>query len=634
MAELFERSLSKQLFCARYSVLRLLGSGAYGKVFLARQNALNRPVAIKFFSPRQSAVLDDDAARFLLEMRLLAKLSHPNVLPVYDASLLGKSRFLVAEYLDGGDLAGRLLPDQPLEVAEAIRICAAVAEALCYLQGQGVIHRDLKPENVLLGASDAVKVSDFGLAKTLESDRQLTAPGEALGTPAYMAPEVFAYGETTPACDVYALGILLYCCFDGRFPFCMSKGLPALMEQKLQGDVPRPRACVPSPLVPVIGACLKSKPLERPTAREVCDVLARLAHPSDSGLELPASPPPRPPRGVTQRLAPAEVLRQPAKPPRQCRPTVPMEAPSTLRTAAGWLTAGLAILAAFWLGRFQATRQETRPVQPLAAAATPAEAPAPAKAQVAPSLRLDEVFVTKLCRAVRTKEIDWSIRSGLVDSHYVKRAVEGPELLSLARQLVAAGGELPTAVIPEQKLVTMVMGLQSLRLAAGKYRAFGAELPKEYEAVAAAICPLLKEPPPRARPVLDINHGVPWAAPLDLTCLGSKPEGRPLELPVALLRQWQARGSHRIWWVMRVRGLDLGCVLDLCLQTVYGDVLFPFIASERPLRGLSKPYDGVMSLGFDSRVMHRLSGPLRVSFMSLRWSDAAAPVIERLELWE
>ena len=632
MVEPFQRSLSKQVFCARYSVVRLLGAGAYGKVFLAKQNALNRLVAIKFFAPRERCDPVEDAERFLRETRLLAGLSHPNVLPVFDANLVCKSRFLVTEYLDGGDLAGRLVPDQPLEVAEALRVCAPVAEALRYLHEQGVIHRDLKPENVLLGSNGAVKVSDFGLARLSGDDHRLTAQGSALGTPAYMAPETFAAAETSAACDVYALGILLYFCFDGRYPFSKKLGLHELMQQKLDEGFPHPRPCVPPPLVPIMTACLKRNPALRPTACEVGDLLTRLANPPTAGFELPATPR----RSATQKLATAPAQQQGAAPAIRWKTTGPAVSKRSGWKAAAWLAvAGLVVLLTFRAERLEPARVDSRPSLP--------HSPPPVLPGPAPGLhpstrspvRVDEAFLIKLYRAIRPFEIDWKIHSGFFDMGAIRNSVERPEVLAMARELVAAGGKIPTEVVPEPMLVKAIMSLQSLRLAAGKYRAHGLELPREYEAIAAAAFPLLKELPPDARRVLDVNHGVPWPAQLELsTLLGMGLEERPLAIPPALLRQLRARGSHRVWWVALVRGLDLTCVMDLHLFTAGREVRFPFIASERPLTGHSKPYSGVLSLGFDSRVLHRVTAPLQLSFKSLRSSDVRAPVVERLELWE
>ena len=177
----------------RYRVERELGRGGMAAVYLAHDLRHDRPVALKVLDPALAASVG--AERFLLEIRLTARLQHPHILPLLDSGIVetgpgGSLPFYVMPYVEGESLRDRLRRDPQLPVDEALRLAGDVASALAYAHGHGVIHRDVKPDNIMVSAGQAVLV-DFGVARalTLAGGERLTATGLALGTVHYMSPE-------------------------------------------------------------------------------------------------------------------------------------------------------------------------------------------------------------------------------------------------------------------------------------------------------------------------------------------------------------------------------------------------------------------------------------------------------------
>jgi serine/threonine protein kinase/pimeloyl-ACP methyl ester carboxylesterase len=203
----------------RYTVERELGRGGMAFVFLARDRRHERAVAIKVVRPDVARELG--AERFLAEIRVTANLHHPNILPLFESGEAGPFIYYVMPYVAGESLRDRLRREGELATAEVLRIAGAVASALDYAHGQGVVHRDIKPENILLRGDDTF-VADFGIALALATagDRRLTAPGASIGTPAYMAPEqVDGEAAVDGRADVYALGCVAYEMLAGEPPF-------------------------------------------------------------------------------------------------------------------------------------------------------------------------------------------------------------------------------------------------------------------------------------------------------------------------------------------------------------------------------------------------------------------------------
>jgi predicted Ser/Thr protein kinase len=198
-------------------VRELIGQGGMGAVYLARQPALDRPVALKLVRPR--AADPAFAERFAREARALARLSHPNVVAVYESGEADGLPYLVMEYVPGATLRA-LMRDRRQTPAAALALVPQLCDALDYAHAQGVVHRDVKPENILVTPDGRVKVVDFGLAKVADpAAGSLTGTRQAMGTPHYMAPEQWERpGTVDHRADIYALGVVLYELLTGELP--------------------------------------------------------------------------------------------------------------------------------------------------------------------------------------------------------------------------------------------------------------------------------------------------------------------------------------------------------------------------------------------------------------------------------
>ena len=269
-----ELTLNARALAPDFKVLGELGRGGMGIVYLAIDVNLDREVAIKVLPAhltQQSGVRD----RFLREARTAAKLSHPNIVPVYRADEKDGVAFFVMRHVDGESLAQRLTSDGPLAPLDAAHMLRQVALALGYAHARGVIHRDIKPENILLErGSDSAVVTDFGIARLMEA-APATATGQVLGTVHYMSPEQ-AMGERVDGrSDVYSLGVVGFKTVTGKLPFD-SRSATAVLVEHVTKEAPKVRGVgpdVPEQLAAIIDRCLAKAPDARYTAGELAAAL-------------------------------------------------------------------------------------------------------------------------------------------------------------------------------------------------------------------------------------------------------------------------------------------------------------------------------------------------------------------------
>ncbi len=227
-----------------YVCRRMIGEGAMGKVYLAHDPRLDRDVAIKVL-PRQIAFDPQRVERFRREARMAAKVQHPNTVVVYEADVRNGQAFLVMELVDGQSLDKLVPRGQPLDWREATRAIRDAAAGLGAAHELGVVHRDVKPANLMRTSKGATKVLDFGLARAVQGGTQLTQQGSFLGTPAYMAPEIWMGREAEPRSDLYSLVCSYYQLLTGRVPFDAGTW-HAVGYQHRYEPLPDPRAVVPN----------------------------------------------------------------------------------------------------------------------------------------------------------------------------------------------------------------------------------------------------------------------------------------------------------------------------------------------------------------------------------------------------
>lgn len=261
-----------------YELLDVLGKGGMGVVYRARQTGLNRLVAIKMLLSGGQASTEE-VQRFQAEAEAAAKLDHPNIVPIYEVGERDGQRFFSMAYVEGPSLAQRMR-EEPFTPRLAAEMTRNIAAAVHYAHTQGIIHRDLKPANILLGLDGRPRVSDFGLAKTLENNAELTTTGQILGTPSYMAPEqaMGKVSEISPRSDVYALGAILYEALVGRPPF-RDSSVWETIRQVIHSDPVTPRLLnrsVPRDLETIVLKALEKEPAARfASAQDLADDLGR-----------------------------------------------------------------------------------------------------------------------------------------------------------------------------------------------------------------------------------------------------------------------------------------------------------------------------------------------------------------------
>jgi len=267
-----------------YELLEEIARGGMGVVYKARQNTLKRIVALKMILSGQLAG-PEEVRRFYVEAEAAAGLDHPNIVPIFEIGQHDGQHYFSMAFVDGESLARRVAAG-PLPPRAAVQLVKKVADAVAYAHVEGVVHRDLKPANVLVDRDGEPRVTDFGLAKHISTERgkaaaaSLTATGQVLGTPSYMPPEQ-AGGESKdigPLSDVYSLGAILYCLLTGRPPFQAASTMETLI-QVLQQEAVSPRLLnskVPRDLETICLKCLEKEPPKRyPSAAAFAEDLRR-----------------------------------------------------------------------------------------------------------------------------------------------------------------------------------------------------------------------------------------------------------------------------------------------------------------------------------------------------------------------
>lgn len=271
----FKESLGK---IKDYEVLSVLGRGGYGIVFEALDKLLNRRVAIKVLPP-ELARHETSRRRFLREARAGAAINHPNVVTIHGVDETKDFPFLVMELLGGKSLRERLRREPKLDVMDILRISAQIAQGLAAAQAQGIIHRDVKPGNIMLVDDlPRIKITDFGLARAIVENVNLTSRGVAIGTPGYMSPEQVRGEELDSRSDLFAMGCVIYAMFTGHSPF---HGRTMLEIARRVDSYEPPRLheidkSIPEFIDAIVARLLMKSPDERyQSAAEVADVLNR-----------------------------------------------------------------------------------------------------------------------------------------------------------------------------------------------------------------------------------------------------------------------------------------------------------------------------------------------------------------------
>ncbi len=322
----------------RYELHALIGEGAFGRVYEGRDRRLDRPVAVKVIKPWW-AEDPEWAGIFEREARLLARVSDPGIVQIFDVGRAPEGVYYVSELVDGEDLAARLRRG-PLAPWEACGVAVQLCRALARAHAERIVHRDVKPANILLSTEGRVKVGDFGVARLAEGSTGGFGTS-IVGTPRYMAPEQGRGLPTTPATDIYSVGIVLYEMLAGRAPFDGGTAVELALHHLNDPPPPLP-AEVPSGLVEITGRALAKDPGDRyADGAEMAEALVEIRRQSEAGRRARLTPvrsrsgshaPARAPVGVAAGGG-AGSSGPAAPPPRRDRPSGHRDRPDATRPA-------------------------------------------------------------------------------------------------------------------------------------------------------------------------------------------------------------------------------------------------------------------------------------------------------------
>lgn len=219
-----------------YSIQRVIGKGGMATVYLAIQESLNRPVVLKVLDQVSADKAEDLIERFISEGRIIASLHHPNIITIYDIGIADNVMYISMEYVEGGDLKQRM--ELPLSTDEALDYLRKIASALAEAHRHGIVHRDVKPANILFRDEHTPLLTDFGIAKQVDTERDLTSTGIFLGSPNYVSPEQADGMRIDGRADIYSLGCIFYEMLTGRKPYVSDSIIDIVIQHK-QAPVPR-----------------------------------------------------------------------------------------------------------------------------------------------------------------------------------------------------------------------------------------------------------------------------------------------------------------------------------------------------------------------------------------------------------
>ncbi len=253
------------ILAGRYKFIRQVGKGAFGSVYLMEDLMINEEVILKFLNAQ--FVSDDSVIkRFIYELRFARKVTHQNVIRIYDLITFGDSHAISMEYFQSHTLSAEVKDRKPMDTARAIKVATDICSGMESAHSANVIHRDLKPNNIMINDDDELKIVDFGIAAASQSsDTKLTKTGLLVGTPTYMSPEQVLGKDIDKRTDIYSLGTIMYEMATGRPPYSGSDSM-SIMYQHVQGSAPPPiekNKNLPVELSDLIMYCMKVKPDER-----------------------------------------------------------------------------------------------------------------------------------------------------------------------------------------------------------------------------------------------------------------------------------------------------------------------------------------------------------------------------------
>jgi eukaryotic-like serine/threonine-protein kinase len=315
------------VFDGRYRIVRKLGAGGMADVYLAEDQELGRPVAIKILNDRHAAD-DQFIERFRREAKNAAGLSHPNIVSIYDRGTAEGTYYIAMEFLDGRSLKEMIVGRGPAPVKTAIDYARQILAAIGFAHRNGIVHRDIKPHNVLVSPEGRLKVTDFGIARSGAS--QMTEVGSIIGTAQYLSPEQARGSPVDQTSDLYSVGVVLYEMLTGQVPF--TGDTPLEIAMKHLSAVPKPpselRPDVPHDLDLVVLRALAKNPEERyQTAEEMDADLARVAEGLPVGAETADAATAVLSGSGVLAAAPTAIVSPPAPPTAPTRPAPPGRTP-------------------------------------------------------------------------------------------------------------------------------------------------------------------------------------------------------------------------------------------------------------------------------------------------------------------